>query len=146
MKLRHLPLLLTLFSNLALADPAATRQPVPMPSAAQEALREEMLMKLQAVYSAEAAIAAGKPADAAEQVERYLGISAMGLHRKLLPEARPGMHMPDAMHALGRQSHQNGSELAAALKAGDRPRIDAALRDLLGTCVACHSTYRLPAH
>ena len=44
---------------------------------------------------------------------------------------------------IGRQSHGNGSDLAAALKRGDRPEIDARLRDLLGTCVACHAAYRI---
>lgn len=127
--------------SLSLA--AEERQKVDMPAAAVEAIRSEMLMKLQALHTAEAAIAAGKPADAAEFVERHLGMGAMGQHAALPPEARPGRYLPDAMHAIGRQSHRIGSELAAALKAEDRARIDAGLRDVTATCVACHSSYRL---
>ena len=89
------------------------------------------------------ALAAGKPTDAVEFVERHLGMGAMGQHAALPMEARPGRYLPETMHAIGRQSHRHGSELSAALKAGDRPRIDAALRDVTATCVACHSTYRL---
>ncbi len=70
-------------------------------------------------------------------------MGAMGQHAALPPEARPGRYLPDAMFALGRQSHRHGSELAEALKADDRARIDAALRDVTATCVACHSTYRI---
>ncbi len=134
--------LLCLVAADAGAEPSG-RLPVKMPLTAQDALRGEMLMKLQTVYAVEAALADNQPANAAEQVERYLGTGAMGQHRKLPPEARPGMYLPDAMHAIGMQSHRLGSDLSAALKDGERARIDATLRDLLGTCVACHSTYRL---
>lgn len=136
-----LSLLVTL-PSLSFAD-ESDRQKVDMPAPAASALREEMLMKLQALHQTEAALAAGQPAEAAPFVERHLGMGAMGQHAKLPPEARPGRYLPDAMHALGRQSHRNGSELAEALKAGDRPRIDAALRDVTATCVACHATYRI---
>lgn len=120
-----------------------TRIKVDMPPAAASVLREEMLMKLQAIYLVEAALAEGKPADAAEFVERHLGMGAMGQHASQPPEARPGRYLPDAMHAIGRQSHRIGSELAAALKAADRPRIDAGMRDVTATCIACHATYRI---
>lgn len=136
-----LSLLVTL-PSLSFAD-ESDRQKVDMPAPAASALREEMLMKLQALHQTETALAAGQPAEAAPFVERHLGMGAMGQHAKLPPEARPGRYLPDAMHALGRQSHRNGSELAEALKAGDRPRIDAALRDVTATCVACHATYRI---
>ena len=134
--------LLLAVPSLSFAD-ESDRHKVDMPAPAVSVFREEMLMKLQALHQTEAALAAGKPAEAAPFVERHLGMGAMGQHAKLPPEARPGRYLPDAMHALGRQSHRNGSELAEALKAGDRPRIDAALRDVTATCVACHSTYRI---
>ena len=134
--------LLLAVPSLSFAD-ESDRHKVDMPAPAVSVFREEMLMKLQALHQVEAALAAGKPAEAAPFVERHLGMGAMGQHAKFPPEARPGRYLPDTMHALGRQSHRNGSELAEALKAGDRPRIDAALRDVTATCVACHSTYRI---
>lgn len=140
---RLLPLVAMLAGSPLVAADEADRQKVDMPAPAASALREEMLMKLEALHRTEAALAAGKPADAAPFVERHLGMGAMGQHASLPPEARPGRYLPDAMFALGRQSHRNGSELAEALKADDRARIDAALRDLTATCVACHSTYRI---
>lgn len=139
---RLLPFLLLAFPVLSSADESA-RQKVDMPPPAVSALREEMLMKLQALHKVETALAAGNPAEAAPFVERHLGMGAMGQHAALPPEARPGRYLPDAMHSIGRQSHRIGSELAEALKAGDRPRIDAGLRDITATCVACHSSYRL---
>ena len=139
---RLLPLLLLTIPALSPAD-ESTRQKVDMPPPAASALREEMLMKLQALHKVEAALAAGNPAEAAPFVERHLGMGAMGQHAALPPEARPGRYLPEAMHSIGRQSHRIGSELAEALKAGDRPRIDAGLRDITATCVACHSSYRL---
>lgn len=140
---RLLPLVAILAGSPLVAADEADRQKVDMPAPAASALREEMLMKLEALHRTEAALAGGKPADAAPFVERHLGMGAMGQHAALPPEARPGRYLPDAMFALGRQSHRNGSELAEALKADDRARIDAALRDLTATCVACHSTYRI---
>jgi len=139
---RLLPLLLLIVPALSPAD-ETVRQKVDMPPPAASALREEMLMKLQALHKVEAALAAGNPAEAAPFVERHLGMGAMGQHATLPPEARPGRYLPEAMHSIGRQSHRIGSELADALKAGDRPRIDAGLRDITATCVACHSSYRL---
>jgi hypothetical protein len=139
---RLLPLLLLAIPALSPAD-ESTRQKVDMPPPAASALREEMLMKLQALHKVEAALAAGNPAEAAPFAERHLGMGAMGQHAALPPEARPGRYLPEAMHSIGRQSHRIGSELAEALKAGDRPRIDAGLRDITATCVACHSSYRL---
>jgi hypothetical protein len=139
---RLLPLLLLAIPALSPAD-ESTRQKVDMPPPAASALREEMLMKLQALHKVEAALAAGNPAEAAPFAERHLGMGAMGQHAALPPEARPGRYLPEARHRIGRQSHRIGSELAEALKAGDRPRIDAGLRDITATCVACHSSYRL---
>lgn len=123
--------------------PVDARQKVEMPPAAVAVFREEMQAKLQALHRVMAALAANDPAAAADDVEQQLGMSAMGQHAKLPRESRPGLYAPDALHALGRQSHREGSALAAALKAGDRPRIDAVLRDVTATCVACHATYRI---
>jgi hypothetical protein len=132
---------LTLAAAAGADEPA--RLPVDMPAAAAAAVRAEMLAKLNALHRVHTALAAGQPAEAAEFAERHLGMAAMGQHATLPPEARPGRYLPEAMMAIGRQSHRHGSELAAALKTGDRPRIDAALRDVTATCVACHSAYRL---
>ena len=123
--------------------PVDTRQKVDMPPAAVAVFREEMQTKLQALHRVMVALAENDPAAAADEVEARLGMGAMGQHAKLPREACPGLHVPDALHALGRQSHREGSVLAAALKSGERARIDAALRDVAATCVACHATYRI---
>ena len=89
--IRRLAVFLLILANSPLtgAD-EADRHKVDMPAPAASALREEMLMKLQALHQVEAALAAGKPADAAPFVEPPLGMGAMGQHASLPPEAPPG--------------------------------------------------------
>jgi hypothetical protein len=66
----------------------------------------------------------------------------MGKHRDKPFEARPGPHMPPAMHGIGMDGHQAASEFAAAAKAGDRDKALALLPNLTTACVACHFSYR----
>lgn len=124
----------------ALADDA--RQLARLPPPAQEALRQEMLDNLLAVNEILSLMAAGKVREAGEVAESKLGRSAMGKHRDKPFEARPGPHMPPAMHGIGMDGHQAASEFAAAAKTGDRDKALALLPNLTSACVACHFSYR----
>ena len=126
--------------GLAMAEDA--RQLVKLPPPAQEALRQEMLDNLVAVNEVLSLMAEGKVREAGDVAEGKLGRSAMGKHRDKPFEARPGPHMPPAMHGIGMDGHQAASAFAAAAKTGDRDKALALLPNLTGACVACHFSYR----
>ena len=131
---------LFLVSTAAVAED--TRQLVKLPAPAQEALREEMQGNLVALNEVLSLIAAGKIKEAGEAAETKLGMSAMGKHRDKPFEARPGPHMPPAMHGIGIDGHKAASEFATAAKSGDRDKALALLPNLTSACVACHYSYR----
>ncbi len=129
-----------LFAGQALATD--NRQLATLPPAAQDALREEMLGNLLAINEILTLMAAGKLKEAGEVAEKALGQSAMGKHRDKPLDARPGPHMPPAMHGIGIDGHRAASEFARAASSGDRERALALLPNLTGTCVACHYSWR----
>jgi hypothetical protein len=131
---------LFLLSTAAGAEDA--RQLVKLPAPAQAALVEEMQGNLVALNEVLTLIAAGRIKEAGEVAEARLGMSAMGKHRDQPFEARPGPHMPPAMHGIGMDGHKAASEFATAAKTGDRDKALALLPNLTTACVACHFSYR----
>jgi cytochrome c556 len=119
-----------------------SRQLATLPLPAQETLRQEMFGNLIALNEILSAVAAGKFREAGDIAEQKLGLSAQGRHRDKPFEARPGPHMPPAMHAMGMEGHRAASDFAVAAKAGDRDRALALLPNLTNACVTCHSSYR----
>ena len=134
-----------LLGALSLSASAAgdARQLVTLPAAAQDSLREEMLANLRALNAILVLVAEGKVREAGTLAEESLGLSAMGKNRSLPLEARPGAHMPPAMHGLGMDGHKAASEFARIAASGDRDKTVAALPLLSGACVACHHSYRV---
>ena len=136
----------TLFAMLALISTVAvaedTRQLAPLPPAAQESLRQEMLDNLVAVNEVLSLMAEGKVKEAGAAAEAKLGLSAMGKHRDKPFDARPGPHMPPAMHGIGLDGHKAVSEFAAVAKTGDRDKALALLPNITSACVGCHFSYR----
>ncbi|MFN6960638.1 MAG: cytochrome C [Rhodocyclaceae bacterium] len=129
-----------------LALPAAaedTRQLVELKPAAQEILRKEMLENLIALNSIVTLLATNQVKEAGEVAEKELGRSAMGKNAALPIEARPGSQMPREMHQLAIGGHLAASDFARAAATGDRDKALAALPNLLGSCVACHASYRI---
>jgi hypothetical protein len=118
------------------------RQLATLPRPAQEVLRLEMLDNLVSLNEILTLVAAGKFKDAGEIAEQRLGLSAQGKHRGKPFDARPGPHMPPAMHALAMDGHRAASEFAQAAQTGDRERTLALLPKLTSACVACHFSYR----
>jgi hypothetical protein len=118
------------------------RQLATLPPAAQEALREEMLGNMLAINEILTLVAAGKLKEAGQAAESSLGQSAMGKHRDKPFDARPGPHMPPAMHGIGMDGHRAASEFAKAAASGDRDKALAELPKLTGACVACHYSWR----
>jgi len=131
---------LTLLAGVACAEDS--RQLAPLPPAAQESLRQEMLDNLLAVNEVLSLIAVGKVEEAGAVAESKLGVSAMGKHRSKPLDARPGAHMPPAMHGIGMEGHQAVSEFAAVAKTGDRDKALALLPNITTACVGCHFSYR----
>jgi hypothetical protein len=119
-----------------------TRQLVKLPAPAEETLRQEMLDNLVAINEVLTLIAAGKITEAGQVAEAKLGMSAMGKHRGKPFDARPGPHMPPAMHGIGMDGHKAVSEFAAVAKTGDRDKALALLPNLTAACVGCHFSYR----
>ena len=140
MKLKAFALVAAVLAGQALAED--TRQLAALPPAAQESLREEMLGNLLAVNEILTLMAAGKVKEAGQLAETSLGQSAMGKHRDKPFNARPGPHMPPAMHSLGNDGHLAASEFAKAAASGDRDKALALLPKLTGGCVACHYSWR----
>ena len=135
-------LVFALFLLSTAAGAEDTRQLVKLPAPAQEALRQEMQENLVALNEVLSLIAAGKIREAGEAAETKLGVSAMGKHRDKPFDARPGPHMPPAMHGIGMDGHKAASEFAAVAKTGDRDKALALLPNLTAACVACHYSYR----
>jgi Cytochrome C' len=129
------------------AADADGRQFVEMSPEARAEMRAEMLDFQTALHSIIAALGERKFKDAADTAEKLIGVSAMGRHRMSPPNARPGMFMPNDMHAIARGMHMAGSEFAKVAKAskdgkGDPSKALAALQAVTGACVACHRSYR----
>ncbi len=140
MKAKTFFLMAALIANHALAEDG--RQLAPLPPAAQEALREEMRGNLLALNEILTLMAAGKVKEAGALAESSLGVSAQGKHRDKPLDARPGPHMPPAMHGIGIDGHRAASEFAKVAATGDRDKAIAELPKLTGGCVACHYSWR----
>ena len=138
--MKTLALVLALLAGQALAEDK--RQLATLPAPAQEALREEMLGNLLAINEILTLVATGKIKEAGQLAETSLGQSAQGKHRDKPFNARPGPHMPPAMHGIGMDGHVAASEFAKAAVSGDREKALALLPNLTGGCVACHYSWR----
>lgn len=120
-----------------------TRQLAVLAPPAQETLRAEMIGNLIALNTIVALLAANQVKEAGEVAERELGRSAMGKHAHKPFEERPGPQMPREMHQLGISGHLAASDFARAAASGDRDRALAEFPALVGSCVACHASYRI---
>lgn len=135
---------LLIVSLLALPVAAEdTRQLAELKPAAQETLRKEMLDNLIALNSIVSLLAANQVKEAGEVAEKELGRSAMGKNATLPLDARPGPQMPREMHQLAISGHIAATDFARVAASGDRDKALAELPTLLGTCVACHASYRI---
>lgn len=138
--MKNLFLLFAMLTANALAED--TRQLVKLPPAAQESLRQEMLANMLGLNEVLSLMAQGKVKEAGVVAEKEFGVSAQGKHRDKPLDARPGPHMPPAMHSIGMDSHKAASEFAKVAATGDRDKALALLPNLTVTCVGCHFSYR----
>ena len=137
----------SLAPTFAFAADVEGRKLVEMPPEARVEMRAEMLDFQTALHSIVSALGEKKFADAADTAEKTIGVSAMGRHRMSPPNARPGMFMPDDMHAIARAMHISATDFAKVAKAtkdgkGDPTQALVALQAVTGACVACHRSYR----
>lgn len=139
----RLPLILALALPGAARAAEDVRQLAPLPEAAAATLRAEMRGNLRALNEIVELLAADKVKEAGAVAEKELGLSAMGQHRNLPMDARPGPHMPPAMHGIGMEGHKAASAFAQAAASGDRAKALAALPAVTAGCVSCHHAYRI---
>jgi hypothetical protein len=140
--LHLLPVTLALACIPALAQEDG-RTLVAIPAAAKTTLRNEMLTNLRVVNEVMQLVSTGKVKEAGTLAEEELGLTAMGRNARLPFDARPGAHMPPAMHAIGIDGHKAASRFARAAATGDREAALAALPEVTTSCVVCHHTYRI---
>ncbi len=119
-----------------------TRQFAELKPQALETMRQEMFDNLIALNQIITFLAANQVKEAGEVAEKELGRSAMGKNATKPFEARPGPQMPRPMHELAINGHMTASDFARVAASGDRDKALAELPALLGSCVACHATYR----
>jgi hypothetical protein len=136
-------LLLMLVGLPALAQTPDVRELAKLPEPAVETLRAEMRDNLVTLNEVMTLVVAGKVKEAGVIAQKKLGTGAMGQHRDKPVEARPGPHMPPAMHELGKNQHKAASAFAAVAATGDREKALAALPSLNASCVSCHLAYRV---
>ncbi len=134
---------LLLLGTVAVQAAEDGRQLASLPPPAEAALREEMRDNVLALNEILTLLASGQIKESGEVAEKKLGMSAMGKHRSLPFEARPGPHMPPAMHKLGMEGHKAASEFARIAASGERDKALAVLPTLTASCVACHFSYRI---
>jgi Cytochrome C' len=115
---------------------------VEMSPEARAELRAEMLDFQAALHSIIGALAEKQFSTAADIAEKQIGLSAMGRHRNAPPNARPGMFMPNDMHAIARTMHAASSDFAKIAKSGNTSRALGSLQAVTAACVACHRSYR----
>ncbi|MRR52128.1 MAG: cytochrome C [Rhodocyclaceae bacterium] len=143
---RTLPMLLALLAIIGVAPVHAAdtegRQRVEMSNEARAELRAEMLDFQAALHSIVGALAEQQFTKAADIAEKQIGVSAMGRHRNAPANARPGMFMPNDMHAIARSMHSAVSDFAKVARNGDTTKALASLQTVTGACVACHHGYR----
>ncbi|MDP3540266.1 MAG: cytochrome C [Azonexus sp.] len=138
--MKRLLLISALLAGNVLAED--TRQLATLPLPAQESLRVEMIDNLVRLNEILELMAAGKVKEAGVLAESSLGESAMGKHRSKPLDARPGPHMPPAMHGIGMDGHKAASAFAKVAATGDRDQAISLLPNLTAACVGCHAAYR----
>jgi len=140
--MKHLLLIIAAALPMLTSASEDSRQFVKMSAEARAEMRAEMLDFQTALHLIIGALGEQKFTDAADIAEKQMGISAMGRHRTAPANARPGMFMPNDMHAIARGMHVSASEFAKIAKTGDTAKTLAALQAVTGACVTCHRSYR----
>jgi hypothetical protein len=146
-RLRILFALLTLLrtGGHALAD-EDSRQPVDLPAPMKEHMLSNMRDHLRTLEAMLAALARGDAKSAAEEAEMRIGMSSLDAHGA----AHMAPFMPEPMRQMGTAMHRAASRFRIAAESGEleppekaAAMTHGALSEILGTCNACHSVYRL---
>jgi hypothetical protein len=120
-----------------------TRQAVSYPQDMKERTLANMRDHLRTLQAIQMALSKQDYEQAADLAEQRLGMSSLDLH---------GAHdvapfMPKGMQDAGTAMHRNASRFSLASRdvtvTGDVKPALAALAEVMGACVACHSGYRM---
>ena len=123
-----------------------SRELVRLPEPMQEHMLGNMRDHLATLNAIIGDVADGKFDEAAELAEQRLGMSSLGLHGA----AHMAPFMPQPMQDLGTAMHHAASRLAIVLQdTSVSPSLDTmrdvsrSLNEVMTTCTACHSAYRI---
>ena len=122
---------------------SAPRVPVQFPPLVKRETLATMRMHLQGLAEIQQAMGAGDLDAAARIASMKLGMSSMH-GDQARQEAR---YMPPGMRELGARLHRQAGEFAVAAQdaaaTGEVRKAQVVLGQMMQTCVACHSAYRL---
>jgi cytochrome c556 len=120
----------------------AEREQAEMPEFVSRHLMATMRNHLEALEDISRLLSERRYDKAADLVEQHLGMSSIEMHY----EKHVGKYMPSGMRSLATEMHGEATRFAVsarnAEKAGGSDEMFAALADVMGRCVACHSAYR----
>jgi len=122
------------------------REMVQFPEMMQQHMLSNMRDHLRTLEEIMSALADGKSDKAVEIAEARIGMSSLEMHGA----AQLAEFMPPPMQAMGTELHHAASRFVIAVQNADTEQtfksqqaVFAALGDVVATCNACHSSYRI---
>ena len=116
-----------------------TREFVKLPEMMQNHMMANMRDHLVTINEILAFMSNDELDKASELAEQRLGMSSLGLHNA----KHMAKFMPEGMQEAGTNMHKAASRFAVKAEEGELAPAYKALQEITGTCVACHSAYRI---
>jgi len=139
----HLSPIIVLLLFVTSAHAADSRQFVQLPEMMREHMMHNMRDHLQALQNITRQLSDGEYEAAADTAEQRLGMSSMQSHGA----SHMASYMPKGMQAAGTDMHHAASRFAVTARnaevEGGLAKAFRALSEVMATCVACHSAYRI---
>jgi cytochrome c556 len=139
----HLSLIIVLLLLVTSAHAADSRQFVQLPEMMREHMMHNMRAHLLALQNITRQLSDGEYDAAADTAEQRLGMSSMQSHGA----SHMAPYMPKGMQAAGTDMHHAASRFAVTARnaevEGGLAKAFGALSEVMATCVACHSAYRI---
>lgn len=156
--MKYLSLLVVLMgssSAISAQETIDSRQKVEMPAEMKQMFLKNMRGHLEALDHIIASLAAEDFAAAADSAETTLGLGhgvarqcddnehSPKQHTMAKADKGFGLFMPSEMKAMGMELHHAANEFAVVARQGNMGEAYKALRQISGTCIACHQSFRV---